>query len=59
MTTSVVNIEPFVTQVFGFDVIYEPWNLSLGSIFQQAGSTTNQEGYKTSKFTHAYHCRGT
>lgn len=58
VTSDVVNIEAFVTQVFGFDVIYEPWNLSLGSVFQQAASTPNQEGYKTSMFTLAYHFRG-
>lgn len=56
--SSVVNIQPFGLQVFGFDVIYVPWNLSLGGVFQHANSTTDQNGYTSSLYSLSYHFRG-
>jgi len=51
------NIEPFVVTATGFDVIIRPWNLSIGTLIQDAGSTTNQEGYKVKVFQLTWHFR--
>jgi hypothetical protein len=51
------DIEPFVIQVFGFDVVYEPWNLSLGGVFQKTNDKELQEGYETTMFSLSYHFR--
>lgn len=53
----VADIEPYVVQVFGFDVLYEPWSLSLGGVFQKTNDKELQEGYETTMFSLSYHFR--
>lgn len=55
--TNTFNIEPYIVNSYGFDVIYRPWNLSVGTLLQSAGSTTNQAGYKLKVIQLTWHFR--
>lgn len=52
-----VEIEPFFVSAYGADIIYEPWDLSLGAMFQNNQTEKNQLGYDISYFTLAWHFR--
>lgn len=54
---SVVDIEPFTMTSFGADIMYIPWNLSFGTLLQQATSKKDQEGYKTVLVQLSWHFR--
>lgn len=54
---SVVDIEPFTLTSFGADIIFMPWNLSLGTLWQQAAAKKSQDGYKTFLMQLSWHFR--
>ena len=57
VTSSVVDIEPFTTLSYGADIIIVPWNLSIGTLLQQAAANGEQQGFKTTLFTLSWHFR--
>jgi len=57
VTGGVVNIQPFTTTSTGMDIIYVPWNLSLGTLWQQAASNGSQNGFKTVLIQLSWHFR--
>lgn len=54
---TVVNIEPFSFATVGADVLYAPWNLSLGTLYQAATGQKHQSEYKLVLFTLSWHIR--
>lgn len=57
VTDTVVNIEPFSFSTVGGDILYTPWNLSFGTLFQAASAKKQQSGYKLVLFTVSWHLR--
>jgi len=55
--SGVVAIEPYFVTVTGVDIIYEPWNLSLGAMFQKTKTEASQQGFDITYFTLAWHFR--
>lgn len=53
----VVDIQPFSFYTVGTDLIYTPWNLSVGTFLQQAKSNKTQNGYKLVTFQLSWHFR--
>ncbi|MFC1522891.1 hypothetical protein ACFL6Y_10830 [Elusimicrobiota bacterium] len=57
ITGGVSDIEPFTTSSIGMDIIIVPWNLSLGTLIQQAAANKDQEGFKTTLIQLSWHFR--
>ncbi|OGS57306.1 MAG: hypothetical protein A3J79_10710 [Elusimicrobia bacterium RIFOXYB2_FULL_62_6] len=51
------TIDPFTTTSFGMDIIYTPWNLSFGTMFQQMAAQGDNEGMDTTLFQLSWHFR--
>lgn len=54
---TVVNIEPFSFSTVGGDLLYTPWNLSFGTLFQAASGKKHQSSYKLVLYTLSWHFR--
>jgi len=56
--SGVVDIEPFSFFTVGGDIVYSPWGISLGTLFQQASANKEQNGYKLVVTQLSWHFRG-
>lgn len=56
-TETEIDVEPFTSTSFGADVIYVPWDLSLGALFQQATSSGKNEDVETVQIQLSWHWR--
>lgn len=54
-TTS--DIDPFTTSSMGMDIIYAPWNLSFGTVFQQIAAKKSADEMSTTLFQLSWHFR--
>lgn len=52
-----VTIDPFTSTSIGMDVIYTPWDLSFGTMFQQMAAQGDNEGMSTTMLQLSWHFR--
>ena len=52
-----VTINPFTTTSMGMDIIYTPWNLSFGTLFQQMAAQGSNKGVSTTLLQLSWHFR--
>lgn len=48
-------IDPFTSTSMGMDIVYEPWNLSIGSALQQVAGNKDDGDFKTRSFQISWH----
>lgn len=57
VTDTVMNIESFSFSTLGADLLYTPWGLSLGTLYQAASGKKQQNSYKLMLITASWHFR--
>lgn len=50
-----ITIDPFTSTSMGMDIVYEPWNLSIGSALQQVAGNKDDGDFKTRSFQISWH----